>query len=202
MTWERSLAWSAGLVCVAGLVLALRFAGVYLEQPRHDPGKSDLLVILGGGLGERAEIGAALFLNGYAPNVLLTGIEVGDTGMEPDDPFFRVPYLKHRGVPAEAMIFDTSADSTWKEALLLRSLCLQRRWRTVLVVSDPPHLRRLAWSLDQAMANTGIEWRLVPARADWWNPAAWWENPRALQFVGKEICKLAYYWVRYGLGIG
>lgn len=171
-------------------------------QPQHRPVAGDLLVILGGGLGERARTGADLYRDGFAPRILLTGIaETGVTAASPE-PFFRLPYLRFRGVPPEAMILDSAVDSTWEEAWLIRKLCLEHHWRTVLVVSDPPHFRRLSWSLVSATAGTDIDWRLVPAQSPWWNAGSWWDNPRAVEFVGKEVFKSAFYLFRYGAGLG
>jgi len=189
-------------VCGAIAWILLIEVGTFLSTPHQQPANSDLLVVLGGGLGERAFTGFELFRAGYAPRILLTGIGDGIDSREYANPYFRVPYMRAQGVPDDAMILDRIVESTWDEARLIRDICERHRWGKVLVVSDPPHFRRLAWSLGMAMTNTGIEWRLIPARADWWNPAAWWENPRARQFVGMKVCKSAYYWVHYGLGIG
>jgi uncharacterized SAM-binding protein YcdF (DUF218 family) len=46
------------------------------------------------------------------------------------------------GIPRAALILDSEAHSTWESLLRAREIMQERGWDTVLVVSDPFHMKR------------------------------------------------------------
>ena len=50
-------------------------AGRYLEVPASSPMKADVLVVLGGGIGDRTIEAARIYSAGFAQHILVTGIE-------------------------------------------------------------------------------------------------------------------------------
>ena len=94
---------------------------------------------------------------------------------------------------------DASASSSWQEAELVRSLMKEKAWSRVLVVSDPPHLRRLSLVYEKLMTDEDLEFRLAASNPPWLVPARWWVNADAVSFVIDEIIKLLYYKVEYGI---
>ena len=56
---------------------------------------------------------------------------------------WRSQYLLEQGVLADALLFDNQASNTHQEAINIAALMQTHHWQNVLVISDPPHLRRL-----------------------------------------------------------
>ena len=183
-----SLAGIAAALTVVALALVF-YIGPYLAGPAQAPAQADLIVSLGGDSGARAERAAELYEAGFAPHLLLTSV------ISPRDP--RISRLERAGVPATHVHLDGTAKNSWQEAQLVRRLMEENGWRRVLVVSDPPHLRRLNWSFQQAFQGVRFEYRLVSSRPAWWSAERWWENSRARDFALSELVKLTYYHLRY-----
>jgi hypothetical protein len=137
-----------------------------------------------------------LYRKGFAPRVLLTG---PDNHSKTRSAYldFRARYLVENGVPAEALLFDRSSRNSWQEAQNALALMRQRKLRRVLVVSDPPHLRRLSWVWGKAFEGSGMEFVLVASEMDDWEAGHWWRTSAGAQFVFGEYIKLAYYLVQY-----
>jgi|SRR5579859_430498 len=191
--------WLGGVllfVLVVALTLLLTI-GRFLESSAQLPVKADLVVALGGDAGNRAIKAHELYRDGYAPFVLLTGIEGGDPQTRPYYLNWRASFLVARGVPQEAILIDSISANSWEEAANTRRLMDSRAWARVLVVSDPPHLRRLDWVWTKAFEGSRKEYRLIAAPMQDWDASRWWRNEKSAQFVLMEIIKLAYYKVAY-----
>jgi uncharacterized SAM-binding protein YcdF (DUF218 family) len=191
----RWLALSALLGC-ATLIVCFLGAGNFLVAPSRPPVNADLIFALGGDYGGRVNGALDLYRRGFAPRVL-----IGAEGVHSKT---RVPYLRWQarylvdeGVPEQALLFDRGSKSSWDEAIyaleLMRSMKLDR----VLVVSEPPHMRRLSWIWDKVFAGSGKEYALVAAEMDDWDPEFWWRTSSSLQFVFGEYIKLVYYFFTY-----
>jgi hypothetical protein len=74
--------------------------------------------------------------------------------------------------------------------------------KSVLVVSDPPHLLRVHYAWASHFWRTELAYTLIASTPPWWSPWRWWQNPQAKSFVTSELLKLGYYLVRYGFGLG
>jgi uncharacterized SAM-binding protein YcdF (DUF218 family) len=183
-------------LCAAALAFAFLGAGHFLEAPGQAPVKADLLAALGGDNGARADKVLELYRGGYAPRVLLTG---PDNHSKTRSAYLnlRARYLVEEGVPTEAILFDHAARNSWQEAQNALALMRQRKLRRVLVVSDPPHLRRLGWVWGKAFEGSGREFVLVASDMDDWDAGHWWRTSASAQFVFGEYIKLAYYLVQY-----
>ena len=66
-----------------------------------------------------------------------------------------------------------------------------------MVVSDPPHMRRLQWVWSRVFKGSGIEVLLVAGTPVWWDAGRWWANEPSAKFVVNEYIKIAYYLVKY-----
>jgi len=171
--------------------------GFFIDPPNPLPlPQADAIVLLGGGWEYRERRTLELLRLGLAPRVLMTGVgEWNGLGMPARCPAY--DYLRGAGVAAEAILADGKAKNTWEEIVWIMNMAQRNGWKTLLIVSDPPHLRRLAWVCRKVLENHGIAYRLVPTRPDWWQPYAGWANPSAARFVAFECLKLTYYSVRY-----
>ena len=108
-------------------------------------------------------------------------------------------FLLKQGVPFEALLFDGLSDSTHQEALNIAILLTAHHWQSALVVSDPPHLRRLNFCLDSVFKKAGLSYRLIASTVPTWQADRWWQEERWRQFCLNEVVKLIFYAVVYGV---
>jgi hypothetical protein len=100
-------------------------------------------------------------------------------------------------VPSEALLFDSASGNSSEEANNTAVLMTSHRWRRALVVSDPPHLQRLAMVWGKACARHELEYRLIATEPSTWNASRWWQHTVWAKFVGMELLKLGYYVMVY-----
>jgi len=182
---------------VATLVLLLSQAGSFLAVSSQALDKADLVVALGGDNGSRTRKAAELFDQGLASYVLVTGLEGSFADTRSFYLNWRARFLTERGVPDDAVLFDALSANSWEEAVNTLRLMREKNWQRVLVISDPPHLRRLAWVRGKVFEGSGKEYRLIAASMEGWSPGRWWENDTSAQYVLMEIIKLTYYKVAH-----
>lgn len=175
---------------------ALATVGQFLAAPAQAPVRADLIVALGGDGGYRIAKAYALYRQGYATRILLTGAD----GM-PDETRnaylgWRAQYLLDKGVSQDAILFDLRSTSSRDEAANTLAIMRREGLKTALVVSDPPHLRRLSCIWGALFSESGRSYVLVASEPPWWNAAQWWSHDYAAVFVLSEMVKLVYYQLR------
>jgi uncharacterized SAM-binding protein YcdF (DUF218 family) len=134
------------VVTWASFVVAIVDAG---QQDQARP--ADAIIVLGAAqyegrpspvLKARLDHAAALWALGLAPRMIVTGGRgVGDTTSEAA---VGRRYLIQRGVPAERIAMDTEGLTTSQSMVAARHFLGSEAHPTVLVVSDPFHMLRLA----------------------------------------------------------
>jgi uncharacterized SAM-binding protein YcdF (DUF218 family) len=175
------------------ILIAIAFInlGYWLSAPASEPVQADLIVTLGGGTGERDQMAAVLYKAGYAKKILLTGMGgIAKRG------YYQSPrslFLLKQGIPAEALIFDGLSINTHQETFNTAALLSARHWQSVLVVSDPPHMRRLDYCLQPVFKKAGLSYQLIQSTALTWRADRWWHDRHWAQFCVKEVVKLIYY---------
>lgn len=182
------------IFCLAWLIA---FGGFLLASPSASPEQADLIVVLGGGSGDRLVKGGQIFRQGYADHILITGCSDENMLVRPLHTNWRAAYLQQLGIPESAIFKDSSAANSWQEARLVRRLMLENEWRKVLVVSDPPHLFRLSWIFKHSFESTGLSYRFIASEPIWWNAAKWWSRSASAIFVIEEFLKIVYYGLEY-----
>lgn len=189
---------AAGIGLTALLILwAVLQAAHFLEAPAVHPRPAELMVVLGGDSGDRALTARRLYAARMAPRVLLTGMDTNPSELRPLLMHWRAHFLVSAGVPQEQLLFDAVSGNSWEEAVNTRKLMEARGWRTVLVVSDPYHMRRLSWIWRRVFDGSGLEVSLVASSPQFWKPGSWWRDERSAQAVMMETIKLGYYLVKY-----
>lgn len=178
------------------IVLAFLNAGHFLAAPAQAPARGDLIFALGGDNGGRADRVLELYRKGLAPKVLL-GAEGAHSSTRATYLSWRARYLVENGVPEQALLFDRVSVNTWDEAVNVLQLMRSSNIDRVLVVSDPPHMRRLSWVWGRVFKGSGKEYVLVASDMEVWDVERWWRNSQNAQFVFGEYIKLAYYLVQY-----
>jgi uncharacterized SAM-binding protein YcdF (DUF218 family) len=178
------------------MVAAFVGAGQFLEAPAQVPVKADLVFALGGDNGGRAAGVLEIYRKGFAPKILL-----GAEGVHPKTRAaylgWRARYLIDEGIPEKALVYDRRSANSYEEARNALALMRSAKFDRVLVMSDPPHMRRLSWVWGKVFAGSGKEFILVSSDMEGWDAAHWWRDSPNAQFVFGEYIKLAYYLVQY-----
>ncbi|MCF8382818.1 MAG: YdcF family protein [Chlorobium sp.] len=181
------------LASLAGVVFLC--LGFVVSFPAQEPEKADVIVVLGGDSGLRVEKGAELYKEGFAPKVLLTGIDA--RFYRPGHPNWRERRMRALGVPKKAIKVDTESETTWEEAVNASETLHKNGWKSAIVVSDPPHMLRIHQTWSRVFEGSSKKIILVPTEPDWWNTLLWWKNKTSYRFVISEIKKNAYYYAVY-----
>jgi len=172
-------------------------AAHFLTAPAQSPVNADLLVALGGDNGARADRVLELYRRGLAPKVLLTGPEGGHSKTRATYLHWRARYLVDQGIPEKELLYDYRSTSSWEEAVNTLRLMREMKLDRVIVVSDPPHMRRLSWVWGKVFAGSGKQFTLVASDLEYWDAERWWRRSSNAQYVFAEYIKLAYYLIQY-----
>jgi len=185
------------LLLTSSVIGGIVFAGLgfLVSSYESKPEKADVIIVLGGDDGPRVDKGGRLFNAGFAPNVVLTGID--SRYYRPSRPNWRERRLTEAGVPKKAINVDTSSETTWEEALNSVAMMKEKGWNSAIVVSDPPHMLRLHSTWKRAFKGSSKSFILVATSPEWWEPLFWWQNETSYRFVISEIKKNVYYRVVY-----
>jgi uncharacterized SAM-binding protein YcdF (DUF218 family) len=189
------------LICAAGGAYAFIHLGTFLA--REDPlRKGDAIYVLAGTQLTRPLEAADLYLEGYAPRIVMT--------RDTSEPAFAV--IEHRGaklssgverardvmiqlgVPAMAITLpDTIHDNTAAEAATLRELARTNHWRTVIIVSSKLHLRRAHFAFERELRGTDVQIVMRGSRYDDAKPERWWRARGDIRDILSEVPKLLAY---------
>lgn len=194
---RRGSVITVGGFSVGMIILGVLNVGHWLSAPGNVPTQGDIIVALGGGGIERVQRALTLYREGYANRILLTGFD-RTSGMASNHYLhWKSRMLVDGGVPPEALFFDDQSENSHDEANNTAVLMKIRQWKTALVVSDPPHLRRLDMVWGPACTPHGLEYRLIATEPQTWNTSGWWRDEVWAKFVGMELLKLSYYAMAY-----
>jgi uncharacterized SAM-binding protein YcdF (DUF218 family) len=175
---------------------------------REDPLQGgDAIFVLAGTEMSRPLEGGDLYLEGYAPRLVLSrefrdpafavlerrGVQVPSTIERARDVLIRL------GVPPDAIVLpDTLHGSTAAEAITLRELAETNHWRTVIIVSSKFHLRRARFAFQRELRGTGVEVVMHASRYDNARPERWWMQRADIRDILSEVPKF----LAYALGLG
>ncbi len=222
--WGRALVTSAFLLLLMFSLSAVRDLLISPLEQRYPPltknsyypAQGDAIVVLGGGVNEKApeydgedflseaalmRVAYALHLfDRYRLSVWVSGGRPLHDDLRPEGAVMR-DWMIARGVPDTIVHAENGSDNTWQNARMLRPLLVRAGVQRVLLVTTAWHMPRAVWSFQQA----GIV--VVPAPCDYsssrrartlldWLPdAGVFENSvQALH----EYLGLLYYHLRYG----
>ncbi|MBI2495808.1 MAG: YdcF family protein [Candidatus Omnitrophica bacterium] len=117
------------------------------------PQSADAIVVFAGGVGESGEAGGGyqervkqavdLYQQGLAPRMIFSS---GYTFVFREAEVMKELAINH-GVPASAVLLETKAANTYENITFVAKILRQERWRSILLVSAPYHMRRaiLTW---------------------------------------------------------
>lgn len=105
-----------------------------------------------------------------------------------------------QGIALDAIAFDDSGvTSTYMEAERLKEWIEHSSYpvRSIIVVSDPFHMRRVRWTYRKVFGNNmEIQMAPVPFERTPYQ-RTWWQNWESRKYVQDEYSKFTYYLFRY-----
>jgi uncharacterized SAM-binding protein YcdF (DUF218 family) len=112
---------------------------------------------------------------------------------------------RSQGVPEQAIVIDdVPVKSTYDEAVRLKVYIEENplSFQSVIVVSDPFHMRRVHWTYQRVLGED-IVVLMAPVPFDR-TPyqRVWWKSSKSIQMVRDEYLKNVYYFFRYQLAFG
>ena len=148
--------------------------------------KADAIMVLSDDnfYADRATRAAELFREGKAPLIVASGRRLRPNAglaelMEHD--------LVERGVPRDKILrFAQDSDSTREEAVALRKLALEKKWRRAIVVTSNYHTRRARYIFLRVFPQQ-IEVRVASARDGDFDPQHWWEKRKSIKELMQEF---------------
>lgn len=105
-----------------------------------------------------------------------------------------------QGLPLDSIAFDDSeVMSTYMEAEKLKEWIARNSYpvQSIIVVSDPFHMRRALWTYQQVFGDqiqiqmAPVPFELTPYRA------TWWKDTESQKYVREEYFKFVFYRFRY-----
>nr|HID15072.1 YdcF family protein [Anaerolineae bacterium] len=161
--------------------------------------QADAIVVLGGEDGSffRVRHAMELFNAGHAPVVVFSGGTLKDAGIACSSAQLSLEAAQQLGLPAEATVIADGAQSTYDEAVNIRRLARQRRWRSLIIVTDLFHTRRAARTFRTLLPAITIYVSAAPDPR--YDASRWWQNEHSLVAVFNEMIKLGFYWLKYGI---
>lgn len=151
----------------------------------------------------RTDYAVELYQQGYGDQLFFTG------GWCTSHQYYHGQHGRDRaveqGVPEDLIgIDEAQVTSTYDEALRLKDFIAQSPTpvRSVIVVSDPFHMRRARWTYRHVLGG-GIQVLMAPVPFEQ-TPyqRRWWTDDASERYVKDEYVKTVYYIARYQLSWG
>ncbi len=151
----------------------------------------------------RTDYAFQLYKQGYGKTVFFTGgwcdIHLYQHGEHAEERALT------QDISVDAIAYDNSnVMSTYMEAERLKEWIARNPYpvRSVIVVSDPFHMRRVQWTYRKVFGDQ-IQIQMAPVPFDL-TPyqRTWWKDPESRQYVRDEYSKLIYYLFRYQFSSG
>lgn len=177
-------------------LLRLVGAALVVEDP---PQHADAIVVVAGGTPSREAVAATLFRQGWAPRVIISRAVTGPAvrelialGVRPLDlqGESRLALEKY-GVPPDRIVsLGVLVTTTEPELAVVREVARAERYRRVILVTSPPHARRvkLIWSREGGAGH--VEGLVATAPNVEFAVDGWWRRRRAAEALLHEYLGL------------
>jgi len=174
----------------------------------HEPQKADLIVCLGGPGVANALAAVDAFQKGLAPH-LFKAKEVEPDGIEylkakiedyPTESDLFTMITEGFGIPREVIISpEQRVGSTLEEANLLRTVALDKGYRSLILVTSLTHSRRAYLTFRRVFKDSKVNLISLPSHYQQFSPKDWWKKRSFTKELIIEYQKLIYYKFKYGI---
>ena len=204
------LVWS---LPITTLYFGGKLESMYEYQPAESQEKGDVIMVLGGNTQanranwfepynratatDRIDRAQALYLNGRAPKILLSGGALHGKVSEAQG---MAQVLKHRGLPENALLLENESRNTYENVTLSQPMLEQLGHPKVLVVTSALHMPR-AMAVFKSKGINAIAAPVAPqiVPPDDYTLYPWLPHTRSLKAsrsIIKEYFGLLGYWIR------
>jgi uncharacterized SAM-binding protein YcdF (DUF218 family) len=163
--------------------------------------KVDAIYVLSGNAQDRGKAAAALYQQGYAPELVCLGGEEHDDlqlyGINLLTATMTQKVALAAGAPDSVIRLLPEGSSTFEEFEAITADCKARGYQDIMVVSSRFHTRRIHMFFRKRLCFEGINLVLRGSYESSFDERAWWKKEPGLLFVNNEYIKMAYYWLRY-----
>jgi uncharacterized SAM-binding protein YcdF (DUF218 family) len=199
VTGRFILSLAAVLLLISLACLAFRRTGRWLV--REDPlAPADLVLVLSGGMPQRAQEAARVFHDGYAPEIWVSRPEAPDVELQAlGIPFigeeeYNRKVLIRLGVPKSAIhIFPDPIIDTEQEIEETAREMRRTGKSRVIVVTSPQHTRRVR-ALWNKLVGANPKLIVHAASEDPFDADHWWRSTRDAYAVVREVLGLFNVW--------
>jgi uncharacterized SAM-binding protein YcdF (DUF218 family) len=198
---RRALWIIFGLFAAALFVSATFLLSIGRWLVAEDPlEKARAIVVLSGGLPERASEAAKLYAAGYAAEVWLTHSKEPGAALEKmqipyqGEDFYNISVLTHQGVSRDAIrVLEPPIINTADEIAAVSAALEHAQGSAVIIVTSKVHTRRtrILWRRLAARHEKGI---IRAASDDPFKPQRWWRTTRDALDVVREVLGILNAW--------
>jgi uncharacterized SAM-binding protein YcdF (DUF218 family) len=194
------------LLCVFVLV-GFGFRHSFLEASAsfldvgEEPARADLIYVLGGNPEYRPAAAAKLYLQGYAPRIVLSRIRDNDAnlmGVIKNETDASHEILLRLGVPESAIVVTNFGDgvaSTTDDARSLAEYVRQTPVERVIVLTSRYHTRRARWNFRQQLDDGGPEILVIGVTDPRFTAQNWWRSEAGMLAYTEEYMKFVHDWM-------
>ncbi|HEX2981362.1 MAG TPA: YdcF family protein [Anaerolineaceae bacterium] len=190
--WSAKLVVSVcfGIALLSLVYLALWGIGGFLITG-DSVEKADAVVVLSGGGTPRIAYGVKVFREINAKRLIFT--ETGETAQANGAAISALSVqdaVQHGAPPENIAVVPDASHSTAEEARSVRAYAEQAGLRSVVIVTDPFHTRRVRLIYRQEFSGTDIEVSIKPVAGHWYRGNTWWMTPDGWAETIREYGKL------------
>ncbi|WP_456380449.1 YdcF family protein [Hydrogenimonas sp.] len=184
-----------GIVIIGLSVYSFLNLGNFLDVS-ETPKKVDLIASLGGDrLGYRIRKAYELYAGGYSKS--------GKIVINPRYDAHAAAYLAETNVSKNMIVtMDDNATNTMGELSFIRNYMLAHNMQSVIVVSDPPHLRRIKFFATTLVPfeEDGLQCIVVGSTPPWWRDKHhYYRHGFAIANAMSELAKFIFDYIKYGV---
>jgi uncharacterized SAM-binding protein YcdF (DUF218 family)/glycosyltransferase involved in cell wall biosynthesis len=164
------------------------------------PTRADAIVVFAGGVGESGKQGTgfqervsqavALYKGGYAPRIIFSSGYIFTL----HEAEVMKSVAVDNGVPAEAILLEERAASTFENVAFTHRILADHGWRHVLLVSSPYHMRRAVMTWRHTAPDVAVTPTPVPQSEFY--ASAWGASFDQIRGILHEYAAILAYWWR------
>lgn len=162
--------------------------------------KADAIFVLGGNNYDRSLKALDLHRQNVAPLIYTLGENISTDlailGTEIPDALLAQEFLLDLGLTIKQVIPLIKGTSTVEESDAILTECLSKKFKTIVIVSDKFHLRRVGNVFKEKFKNKGVTVLLAGASNSNYDEQKWWQYENGLIMLNNEYIKLGYYWLK------